>query len=326
MALAAARLAELTVTHPGLAGRVDLITGDITRAGLGINPADEPSLEAVTEVWHLAAVYDLAVAESLAIRVNVEGTANVLAFCQTRANFDRLQYVSTCYVSGNHPGPYHESDLDTGQEFLNHYESTKFAAEVAVRAAMSAGLPATVYRPGIVVGDSTTGATQKYDGPYFLAAFMMRQPGPLAVIPAVADPAKVVFSLVPRDYVIAAMDELSVMPESAGQTYALVDPDPPTVRELVDRFARRLHKRVIWVPVPMRPTRMAIEHIPGVEKLVGFHAEGIDYFATATTYPATATLKALAGSSVSCPRFASYADTLLDYMISHPDVSSAAMV
>ena len=74
-----------------------------------------------------------------------------------------------------------------GQEFRNHYESTKYEAELLVRKAMADGLPATIYRPGIVVGDSRTGETQKYDGPYFLATFLRRQP-PVAVVPAVGDP------------------------------------------------------------------------------------------------------------------------------------------
>ena len=46
-----------------------------------------------------------------------------------------------------------------------------------MRAAIAEGLPATIYRPGIVVGDSRTGETQKYDGPYFVAAYMKRLPG-----------------------------------------------------------------------------------------------------------------------------------------------------
>ena len=71
-------------------------------------------------------------------------------------------------MSGDHDGEFAEDELDEGQEFLNHYESTKFEAEVLVRRAMKAGLPATIYRPGIVVGDSRTGETQKYDGPYIL--------------------------------------------------------------------------------------------------------------------------------------------------------------
>ena len=95
-----------------------------------------------------------------------------------------------------------------------------------MRKAMADGLPATVYRPGIVVGDSRTGATQKYDGPYFVATFLRRQL-PVAVVPAVADPDRVRVCVVPRDFVIAAMDRLSVREESVGRTYALTDPHRP---------------------------------------------------------------------------------------------------
>ena len=41
---------------------------------------------------------------------------------------------------------------------------------------MAAGLPATIYRPSIVVGDSHTGETQKFDGPYFVMQWLLRQP------------------------------------------------------------------------------------------------------------------------------------------------------
>ena len=56
-----------------------------------------------------------------------------------------------------------EEELERGQRFNNHYEETKYRAEVAVRAAMARGMPGTVYRPAVVVGDSITGETQKYD-------------------------------------------------------------------------------------------------------------------------------------------------------------------
>ena len=42
---------------------------------------------------------------------------------------------------------------------------------------MADGLPATIYRPGIVVGDSATGETLKYDGPYFIAGFLQPAAG-----------------------------------------------------------------------------------------------------------------------------------------------------
>ena len=53
--------------------------------GLGIDPAIADRLDDVDEVWHLAAVYDLAVDEGVARRVNIDGTANVLDFCASRA-------------------------------------------------------------------------------------------------------------------------------------------------------------------------------------------------------------------------------------------------
>lgn len=257
-------------------------------------------------------------------RVNVEGTARVLEFCQSRDIPPRLQYVSTCYVSGRYEGRFGEDVLDEGQAFRNHYEETKHEAEALVRSALDAGLPVTIYRPGIVVGDSTTGETQKYDGPYFLAQFLQRQPG-VAVVPAVGDADEVRICLVPRDFVVGAMDELSVLDESVGRTYALVDPDPPTVRELVTAFAERLDKRVVWLPLPLGITHLLVDKVPGIESMLGLPAEALDYFASPTTYDTTNTTRDLAGRLV-CPPFSSYVDRLIDYMQAHPEHDSKAMV
>jgi thioester reductase-like protein len=318
------RLAEIQAVAPHVAGRVRLVVGDLTASRLGLTAADEGMLEDVTEVWHLAAVYDLAVGEELAHQVNVEGTDRVLELCHGLPRLPRLQHVSTCYVSGRYDGAFREDDLDVGQDFRNHYESTKHAAEMLVRKAMADGLPATVYRPGIVVGDSRTGATQKYDGPYFMATFLRRQL-PVAVVPAVADPDRVRVCVVPRDFVIAAMDTLSVLAESVGRTYALTDPAPPTARELVAALARPLGRRVVWVPLPLSLTRAAVS-VPLAERLTGLPVEAIDYFASPTTYDTSHTVRDLAGTGVTCPRFEEYADRLVDFMVRHPELGSAAMV
>jgi thioester reductase-like protein len=324
LALARDRVRELAESHPDTAGRVELVDGDITAPTLGLRGRPK-WLDDVTEVWHLAAVYDLAVPEEVARRVNVVGTAHVLHLCASLPRLGRLHYVSTCYVSGRYEGEFPEDGLDEGQTFRNHYESTKFEAEMLVRKAMADGLPTTIYRPGIVVGDSRTGETQKYDGPYFLATFLRRQL-PLAVVPAVGDADEVRVCLVPRDFVVEAMDELSVLEESAGRTYALTDPRPPTVRHLVDTFARHLGKRVLWVPLPLRPTRFLVESVPGMERLMGLPAEALDYFASPTTYSTTNTTTDLAGSGLECPDFDGYAGRLLDFMREHPEYDAAAMV
>jgi thioester reductase-like protein len=189
---------------------------------------------------------------------------------------------------------------------------------------MADGLPVTIYRPGIVVGDSRTGATQKYDGPYFVASFLRRQPR-IALMPRVAPPDDVRFCLVPRDYVVAGMDALSAAERSLGTTYALTDPDPPTVRELVDTFARLLERRVVWAPLPLRPTRALIDRVPGMERLLGLPAEAVEYFASPTLYDTTHARQDLAGSGVACPPFEEYADRLVAFMREHPEFDSRAM-
>ena len=50
------RIRELEATDPQTTGRIELIAGDITMPGLGLSPEVRASLDAVTEVWHLAAV------------------------------------------------------------------------------------------------------------------------------------------------------------------------------------------------------------------------------------------------------------------------------
>jgi nucleoside-diphosphate-sugar epimerase len=264
------------------------------------------------------------VAPQVARRVNVDGTANVLEFCREQPHLRRLQYVSTCYVSGRHDGEFTEDALEEGQAFRNHYEETKYEAELLVRKAMADGIPATIYRPGIVVGDSETGATQKYDGPYFLATFLARQAS-LAVVPAVGDADRVRVCLVPRDFVVGAMDELSVLDASAGRTYALVDPDPPTVREVVTTFARHRGTRVVWMPLPLAPVHALVEHVPGMERLLGLPAEALDYFASPTTYATANTTRDLTASGLTCPPFQSYAGLLLDFMQAHPEYDANAM-
>ncbi len=320
MDTAKAKLAEIQETHPDTVDRVQLVEGDITVPGLGL---PDSVVDDVDEVWHLAAVYDLSVPEDVAKRVNIVGTENVLQFCRERSHFRRLQYVSTCYVSGAYDGEFTEEMLEEGQEFQNHYEETKYEAERLVRAAMADGLPATIYRPGIVVGDSKTGETQKYDGPYFVADYMKRLPA-VTFLPNVDR--GVMASLVPRDYVIAAMDALSVLDRSKGKTYQLTDPDPPSAREVAEIFGKHLGRRLVWLPVPVSVVRGLLDTVPGMELLTGLPAETLDYFAFPTTYGTTQAVADLEGTGVCCPRFRDYADKLLDFMAAHPEFDSQAMV
>ena len=181
-----------------IGGRIRLVEGDIT-APLTIATND------ITEIYHLAAIYDLSVKRDAGMRINVDGTRHVLDFAERCPELRRVHYISTCYVSGRFDGTFTEDDLDRGQPFNNYYEETKFLAELDVRARMKSGLPATIYRPSVVVGDSTTGATQKFDGPYFVMQWLMRQPR-IAVLPVVGRPSRYRFNVVPRNFITDALE------------------------------------------------------------------------------------------------------------------------
>jgi len=321
--LAACRVDELSAGEPDLAGRIRLVEGDITRPGLGL-PSDNALAGSVTELWHLAAVYDLAVPRDLGVRVNVEGTRYVLDFAACCPRLERLHYFSTCYVSGRFPGAFREVDLEQAGPFNNFYEETKHFAEVEVRRHMANGLPVTIYRPSIVVGDSVTGETQKFDGPYFVIQWLLRQPR-IALLPVIGDPSLTCVNVVPVDFLLDAVTHLAGLPQSRGRTYQLADPRPLTVAEMLKLLGEATERRVVHVPMTRRLAKAAILHVPGVHRLMRIPAQAVDYLAHPTTYLTDHVDADLTGTGIAVPPFDKYVDQLVAFMRAHPEVGPDAM-
>lgn len=323
-AMAQKRADELIARDPSLEGRIKLVEGDITTAGLGLDDPAKLASE-ITELWHLAAVYDLSVSREVGMRINVDGTRNVLDFAESASSTPRVQYVSTCYVSGRYAGPYAETDLDKGQSFNNFYEETKFLAEVDVAQRMAGGLPASIYRPAVVVGNSRTGDTQKYDGPYYALQWLLRQPR-VAIMPVAGDSTAFRFNIVPSDFVVDAISYLSGDGRSKDKVYQLADPAPLTVADLYTEMGRATARRIIRVPITRKIAKLSIDKIPGVYKLMRIPSSTVDYLTHPTHYLTTNASADLDGSGVSCPGVATYLPTLVAFMKAHPDISSAAMI
>jgi thioester reductase-like protein len=228
-------------------------------------------------------------------------------------------------VSGRWPGVFRETDLVKGQSFNNFYEETKYLAEVIVSEAVEDGLPATIYRPSVVGGDSTTGATQKYDGPYFIMRWLLKQRG-VAVMPTVGDPDGYRFNIVPRDYVVDAIDALAARPNTVGATYALADPEPYTIRQLIELFGEVAGTRLVTVPLPMGLAKGALRRLPGLQTLMGIPPAAVNYFSHPTHYLADAADAALAEEGVTRPDRETWFRAMGSFVRANPDVSSSAMV
>lgn len=306
--------------------RFEIHEGDITREDLGLEGGNRADLaREVVEVFHFAAVYDLAIERSTGLDVNTRGTQHVLDFARGCKDLRRFHYASTCYVSGRYEGEFTEDMLREGQNFNNYYEETKYHAEVRVQDAMDRGLPATIYRPAITVGDSETGETQKYDGPYYLLRWLLKQPSRLAVLPRFAGADEYEVNVVPRDFVVDAIDALSRLDASEGEVYQLCDDRPPTVEELSTQLADATDRRVIEIPSTPRLTKRFLSTDIGRD-LTGIEPATIDYLVLPTQYRNEKTRRHLADTEIYCPPFASYVQTLVEYVREHPDIGSDAMV
>lgn len=306
--LAQQQIREIETRHPATRGRIQTLAGDITEPGLGLEAAAARALRReLVGCYHLAAVYDLAVKREIAMKINVAGTQHVLDFLAEARHFEKLDYVSTAYVSGTATGTFRESDLTIGQSFKNFYEETKYLAEVAV---VKSGIPATIYRPGIVVGDSKTGETAKFDGPYFVLAAMEKLPSPGAFL-RIGDGSHPV-NVVPVDFVIEALARLSASPLSRAKTYHLTDPNPLSALEMAQLFAKILKKSFAFVPVPLVVAKTLLAPTP-VQRLLGLPVQALDYFDNPCCYEATEATRDLAGFGIACPRFDAYAPRLVEF-------------
>ncbi len=304
--------AHAALNRLGLTERATVHAGDITKPNLGLGDAYGTVAESMTHAVHLAAVYDLTIPRDIGWRINVTGTQHVLDLMALAPQLQTFGYVSTAYVSGKRTGRVYETDLTHNAGFKNFYEETKYHAEMLVKQQMS-HIPTMVFRPGIVVGDSETGATDKFDGPYFILQALQRLPR-YTLMTRIGDGTAPVH-LTPVDYVVDAMAYLLQQPEHNSTTFHLTDPNPLSTQEIIETFVQQLNMHVAYVPVPPTVARTLMG--TNVGRYLGIAPEMIDYFDHEVHYDTTRIEKALQGSGITCPSLRDYAPRMVHYMNEH---------
>lgn len=247
-----------------IGGRVLVRCGDVIEPNLGVSePEYQDLVRRTTHIIHTAA--DLRVNAPLVElrRTNVQGVANILELARAihrDHGLSRLTHVSTAYVCGRRSGPIAEDELCHYAGFGSAYEQSKYEGELLVQAARRT-LPISVTRPGMIVGDSCTGAVKTFNTVYFPLRLYLT--GSLRVLPVHRS-----FRVnnIPVDYVASAIVRLTFDERATGLTFHLTAPPDtlPAAEELVSevrQWAREnLHlslPRPIFVPpvlVPRRPS------------------------------------------------------------------------
>jgi len=247
---------------PELAGaiedRIQVIQGNISDSCLGLKDVIYNELVSkLTHIIHMAA--DVSIDASIdQLRItNVQGTANVLEIARNAHHehgLTRFSHVSTAYVAGGRRGEIPENTLTDEHGFLSPYELSKYESELIVQAA-KVEFPISVFRPGMIVGDSHTGYIKTFNTLYFPVRLYIT--GRLKVLPLSSS---LRINLVPVDYVASAVARLTFDPQAEGTNFHLTAPfeSLPTAGELISFVREWTQERLgitlsrpLYFPIPI---------------------------------------------------------------------------
>jgi thioester reductase-like protein len=292
--------------------RLTVFEGDISLPRFGLSETEFNQIVSATdEAWHCAASLSFLPEDREDIfRMNVGGTRNVLDLVE-RIPGRRLHHVSTAYIAGNRSDLAMENEINVGQTFKNPYEESKCEAELIIADAHRRGeVVATVYRPSIVIGDSTSGRVTHFHGVYAfirgLWTALERLRRGMTEDSVVNLPLRLLgaegttLNFVPIDYVVDGMVAISRRADSVGETYHLVNPVPTENRVWLPHICRILGVEGIQL-VPensFRKTPMTrLEQI--FQKQMAFYYQ---YLQGEPLFDCRRTLEALRNTGIQCPR------------------------
>jgi thioester reductase-like protein len=315
------RLDEV-VERLGGGDRVKPVVGDLSKERLGIDDFSEN----VDHFFHLAAIYDMAADDESMTRANVEGTRHAVEFANS-IGAGRFHHVSSIAVAGNFKGLFREDMFDEGQKLPHAYHRSKFESEKLARDEAKA--PIRVYRPGLVVGHSETGEMDKIDGPYYFFKLLQKLRAALPEWFPLAGPEGKQANLVPVDFVAKAIDHIAHMDDGDlyGDTFHLVDPEPLSVGQSLNEFAKAAHAPQFAMRVDShitdmipKPVRMGLKAVPTVQSVrnqilddLGIPPAALENRDFDADFDARDAQRALHGTGIAVPPLSSYADKLWDY-------------
>lgn len=241
---------------------IQIIRGDVAKPNLGIDSTVYNELvQKITHIIHNAADMRVNLPIDELRKTNVQGTANVLELAQAvhkDHGLVRFSHISTAYVAGGRTGLVPENALTDEYGFTTAYEMSKYEGEKLILEAKK-HLPISVFRPGMVIGDSKTGAIKTFNTIYF--PFRLFLAGKLPIVPT--SPNQLI-NLIPIDYVADAIVQLTFNSKAEGLNFHLTPSyeSQPKVVELLE-FVRKWAKehlnihlfRPVYIPIPARSGR-----------------------------------------------------------------------
>ena len=316
---------------PGSKKRIIAVSGDLTKAGLGVSGRKVEELSGkVRHVFHLAAVYDLQASPESQEAANIGGTRHAIDFAE-KIKAGCFHHTSSIAAAGWFQGTFREDMFEEAQGLDNPYFRTKHESEGLVR--RTCRIPWRIYRPGIVVGHSRTGEIDKIDGPYYFFKLIqkLRRMLPPWVPTLGLEGGRI--NLVPVDFVARAMDHIAHKPKLDGQCFHLTDPNPKRIGEILNLFSEAAHAPLMSMRLDARlfnlipqPVKQGLSMLPPVRRIIdqvlgdlGIPKDMLSFFNYPTKFDTRDASRALKGSGIEVPPLEDYAWVLWDYWERHLD-------
>jgi NAD(P)-dependent dehydrogenase (short-subunit alcohol dehydrogenase family) len=313
------------------AARAVPVFGDLTSKKLGLSGDAIKAIKGqIDHFYHLAAVYDLGADEECQIAVNIEGTRNTVELAKA-IDARHFHHVSSIAAAGLYEGVFREDMFDEAENYDHPYFMTKHESEKIVRTECK--VPWSVYRPAMVVGDSTTGEMDKIDGPYYFFKLIQRMRQLLPPwMPAVGLEGGRI-NIVPVDFVVDALDVISHKTGITKKCYHLVDPVGYRVGDVLDIFSKAAHAPKMnlfvnaallgFIPRSVTKSLMALAPVRRVRSAIfkdlGLPEDMLTFVNYPTRFDCRDMQAMLKGSGVECPNLKDYAWRLWDYWERHLD-------
>ncbi|PYI35296.1 NRPS-like enzyme [Aspergillus indologenus CBS 114.80] len=208
--------------------KLTVLEGDITQKDLGLSASEYTQLaDRTSAIFHIAAKVNYCEPYSAHFEPNVLGTKNLLELA-AQGRRKAFHYMSSLDAWGATGLIYGTRVLLEDEPLLPHigslpfdigYASSQWVAEQMVRGARDRGLPAVIYRPGFVIGDTKHGAGNPDD---FVSRLFMGsiRLGAFPHLPSQR------MEFVTVDYVCDATLHIASKKNSFGRSYCLVPPSP----------------------------------------------------------------------------------------------------
>jgi amino acid adenylation domain-containing protein/thioester reductase-like protein len=208
--------------------RIEVVAGDFAQPLLGLGePGYEQLAEIVDTIYHCGAVVNFIYPYSQLKAANVDSVESVLRLAATH-RVKAVHHISSVdvFLHTGQDRPFLENEPLVPTEPPEGYPRSKWAGDHLAVLGRERGIPVSVYRPGMMMSHTKTGATQTND-------YLLLQIKGLLEFGVIPD-MNYLFDAITIDYGAAAIAHISLRRDWLNRTFHLWNLHPVPITEVHD--------------------------------------------------------------------------------------------